>query len=283
METYAEDFTVAELLVSQLDGFAGAAELHLGEAMPDGRKPARPNGHEAGAALIALAALLHQFLPVMTADALVPFRARLAALNARFAQSYPEIVLVLPGGDTSAARGAFEPPSAPRGATSASSPLPGLGLPSKRSGSLLFPNDTSPVPRAPTAPPVPAAGSPLEFSVADLIIGALEGYASAALLHLGEALPDGARLRSPDPDEAWRAILGGTALLNAFALMMDEAVLIPYELGYRQIIEHFVRLHPTHTPHLPAWAAEALEAQSGPVASLEQVVRESFEALRRAP
>lgn len=64
----------------------------------------------------------------------------------------------------------------------------------------------------------------LDVSVAEITLTTLQALLSAAALHLGTALPDGRRLARPDAQEAWKAILGASGLLDRVGpLMAPEA------------------------------------------------------------
>ena len=73
-------------------------------------------------------------------------------------------------------------------------------------------------------PTSPAPVAP--FTVAEVMVTAMEALLSAAALHLGDALPDGRQLPAErrDPMEAWLALVGVAAWLEQLGPMMAEQI-----------------------------------------------------------
>lgn len=88
--TPIEPFTVAELLATSLESFMGAAHLHLGGALEDGRKLTERDPQEAWRALLAAAALLNQFEPMMSEEVLLPLQERLRDYLRQLGAQHPD-------------------------------------------------------------------------------------------------------------------------------------------------------------------------------------------------
>lgn len=82
---------------------------------------------------------------------------------------------------------------------------------------------------------------------------ALQGFLSAASLHLGETASDGTRIEQADPQEAWKALLAADALLKALGPLAHA--------DFRQAQAHLARRlaerHPTSEFPLPLREDEA--------------------------
>ncbi|MDB5096225.1 MAG: hypothetical protein JWM80_646 [Cyanobacteria bacterium RYN_339] len=117
------------------------------------------------------------------------------------------------------------------------------------------------------------------FTVGQLVLTSLESFFSAASLHLGDALPDGRKLDATDPQEAWRALLAASALLNQFAPLMADNRLVPYQAGLEHLLQRLGQAYPEARFAAPAWLVEGLRANQPetPVASLVDVVREGLQ------
>jgi hypothetical protein len=113
------------------------------------------------------------------------------------------------------------------------------------------------------------------FTVGQLVISAIEAFFSAAALHLGESLPDGRKLDQTDPMEAWRALLGASALLNQLGPLMADAKLVPYQAGLDHLLAKLAAEYPTTRFPVPAWLPEAVQraSQSEPIGNLTEAVR----------
>jgi hypothetical protein len=125
-----------------------------------------------------------------------------------------------------------------------------------------------------------ADAAPLEpFTVGQLVLTSLESFFSAASLHLGDALPDGRKLAATDPQEAWRALLAASALLNQFAPLMTDNRLVPYQAGLEHLLQRLGETYPNARFPAPAWLVEGLRAvdPEAPVASLAEALREGMQ------
>jgi hypothetical protein len=106
------------------------------------------------------------------------------------------------------------------------------------------------------------SAEPMEpFSVGQLVLTSLEAFLNAAALHLGDALPDGRRLDATDPQEAWRALLGASALLNQFGPLMKGDKLVPYEAGLAHLLERLGQAYPDARFPAPAWLVNGHEPE----------------------
>lgn len=116
------------------------------------------------------------------------------------------------------------------------------------------------------------------FTVGQLVLTSLESFFSAASLHLGDALPDGRKLEATDPQEAWRALLAASALVNQFAPLMTDDRLVPYQAGLEHLLQRLGETYPDARFAAPAWLVEGLRASQpeAPVASLADALREGL-------
>lgn len=120
---------------------------------------------------------------------------------------------------------------------------------------------------------------PIEpFTVGQLAATAIEAFFSAAALHLGEALPDGRKLDATDPMEAWRAILGASALINQLGPLMIDARLMPYQAGLDHLLAEIARRHPTMEFPMPAWVADAVHRVQAelPPGAVQEALRQGL-------
>jgi hypothetical protein len=78
------------------------------------------------------------------------------------------------------------------------------------------------------------------FSVKDVIAFTLQGYLGAAALHLGETLADGSALAQPDPQEAWRALLAASGLLDALDRILHE----DFRATFEHLLKRLAERHP---------------------------------------
>jgi hypothetical protein len=113
------------------------------------------------------------------------------------------------------------------------------------------------------------------FTVGQLVVSAIEAFFSAAALHLGESLPDGRKLDVTDPLEAWRALLGASALLMQLGPLMADAKLLPYQAGLDHMLAKLAADYPTTRFPVPNWLPETIQraTNSPPVGDLAQAVR----------
>lgn len=154
-----EPFTVGQLVVSSIEAFFSAATLHLGEALPDGRRLPATDPMEAWRALLAASALLSQLGPLMAPEKLMPYQAGLDYLLNQLATQHPTMAFPVPSwltgllqrqseapiGDlaeairrgNAAAEGLPAPVPAPKAPGLPTSGLPGTGLPKRSTGSLF--------------------------------------------------------------------------------------------------------------------------------------------------
>jgi hypothetical protein len=158
-DTTVTPFTVSELIATSLDALVSAASLHLGEALPDGRRLDQPDPMEAWRALLAIHALLGQLGPMMDDGAIAPFKNAYAYLIKRLAERHPGEEFPVPGPLLAMVRAADGQAAGPRALPdlkamteaalaeqrpTGTAPLtprpaarPGVGLPTKGSGPLF--------------------------------------------------------------------------------------------------------------------------------------------------
>jgi hypothetical protein len=117
------------------------------------------------------------------------------------------------------------------------------------------------------------------FTVGQLVLTSLETFFSAASLHLGDALPDGRKLEQTDPQEAWRALLAASALVNQFAPLMTDDRLVPYQAGLEHLLQRLGETYPNARFAAPAWLVEGLRAvqTEAPESSLADALREGLQ------
>lgn len=102
---------------------------------------------------------------------------------------------------------------------------------------------------------MPPSPSLAPFTVGEVVLTSLEALLSAAALHLGEAMPDGRRLDTPDPQEAWLALLSASALLNHVGALMKPEHLAPRQATLDRLLKRLAERHPTTRFTLPAHLA----------------------------
>lgn len=88
-----EAFSVGELVAVSIEGLLNAASAHLGEPDEAGLVLEAPEPQQAWLALLAASALLERLGPMMSDDAVVPFRAGFARLVEKFAADHPDFHL----------------------------------------------------------------------------------------------------------------------------------------------------------------------------------------------
>lgn len=86
-------FTVGELVAVSLDSLLNTASLHLGEPDEAGLALETPDAQQAWLSLYATAALLENLGPMMSDDAVVPFRAGFARLVEKFTAEHRDFHL----------------------------------------------------------------------------------------------------------------------------------------------------------------------------------------------
>jgi hypothetical protein len=84
------------VVLTSLEALLSAAALNLGEAMPDGRRLAKPDPQEAWVALLTASAILSHTGPLMKPEAAAPRQATLDRLLALLAQRHPNEQFRLP-------------------------------------------------------------------------------------------------------------------------------------------------------------------------------------------
>lgn len=104
------------------------------------------------------------------------------------------------------------------------------------------------------------------FSVSELTLTILEGFLTAASMHMGEASPEGVRLEKPEPMQAWLALKSAGALLDQLAPIMNADVRVPLHARLTYLFETF-------EAKVPQVAAEN---RTPPVSSLLGVVEEAW-------
>lgn len=87
--SYVAPFSMAELVLTSLEGFLSGTHLHLGGALTDGGVLEKRDPQEAWRGLLAASALLNQFAPLMSHEVLVPYYNRLKALSEQLAKQHP--------------------------------------------------------------------------------------------------------------------------------------------------------------------------------------------------
>lgn len=93
---YVPPFSVAELLLTSLDGFLTAAALHMGDKLEDGRGLQITNATECWLALMGATGLLVELAPMLNDEIKKPYEATLAKLLARYADAFPEQTVAPP-------------------------------------------------------------------------------------------------------------------------------------------------------------------------------------------
>lgn len=83
--------------------------------------------------------------------------------------------------------------------------------------------------------------------VATLAALTLQGFLTAAGLHLGEEAPQAPRLARPDPQEAWRALLAADALCRALDPWLNDA----FRVALQRLARRFAERHPGLAVPLP--------------------------------
>jgi hypothetical protein len=180
-----------------------AAALHLGEPDDRGRRLAAPQPQAAWLAILAADALTDALLPHLDADTADGLGRSLGQLMAKFAARYPTFQAPLP--PTLLARLARdgEGPAVP------DRPV------------------AKPAPVNPTASGTASLSSRLPcepVNVDELVHRLFQAFISVAGRHLGDPLPNGARLSAPDPAEAQLCLaMAGALYGHLFTLLGAEA------------------------------------------------------------
>lgn len=96
------------------------------------------------------------------------------------------------------------------------------------------------------------------FTVNDVILASLEALFAAAALHVGETLPDGTRLASPDEQEAWKALLAASGMVAHVRSVMASEAKDVVEPRLKALLTAFAARYPNAALPAPASLAEAL-------------------------
>jgi hypothetical protein len=89
-------FVVGEVVATSLEALLSAAALHLGEAMPDGRKLAKTDPQEAWRALMAATGMLRYVGPLMDKAIADGYQATLQKRLALLAARHPNVEFPIP-------------------------------------------------------------------------------------------------------------------------------------------------------------------------------------------
>jgi hypothetical protein len=225
-EPFESDPAVGALAAGTLAGQAvhmclSAAALHLGEPDDRGRRLAAPQPQAAWLAILAADALTDALLPRLDADTADGLGRSLGQLMAKFAARYPTFQAPLP--PTLLARLARdgEGPAVPDRPAAKPAPVNPKGP------------QRGPEGPEPLRVPSPAASGTASLSsrlpcepvnVDELVHRLFQAFISVAGRHLGDPLPNGARLSAPDPAEARLCLaMAGALYGHLFTLLGAEA------------------------------------------------------------
>ncbi|MFP5501270.1 MAG: hypothetical protein ACLGIN_02195 [Candidatus Sericytochromatia bacterium] len=85
----------------------------------------------------------------------------------------------------------------------------------------------------------------------ELIALSLDALINTASAYLGEPMPDGRRLESPEAAQAWLALYAATALLERMGPLMRPEALAPFRTGLSRAALAFAEAHPDFVPPDP--------------------------------
>jgi hypothetical protein len=108
------------------------------------------------------------------------------------------------------------------------------------------------------------------FQVGELLVTSLDGFLTAAALHMGDKLADGRGLERTDPTEAWLALLGATGLLLELAPVLANEIKLPYQAILADLLKRYAEAFPDRSVPLPT---------KHPIGSLRDVISEAWAKL----
>lgn len=118
-----------------------------------------------------------------------------------------------------------------------------------------------------TMPPPPASDEFIEpFEVGEIVVTSLEALLSAAALNLGDVMSDGKRLLSPNPQQAYLALVSASALVVELSPLMEPSIFEHYQAALLGLCERFSNAFPdlpVNAPGSPGAVAQILKQTTG--------------------
>ncbi|HEY9722752.1 MAG TPA: hypothetical protein V6D47_12125 [Oscillatoriaceae cyanobacterium] len=87
------------------------------------------------------------------------------------------------------------------------------------------------------------ANAAFPHTVAEIVFSALDAFLAAARMNLGFADAKGQTMDTPDPVEAWVALMSASALLMQLQPVLPADVRAPYEAELAELTQHFGTAH----------------------------------------